>query len=247
MIGDYSRIFYTKKQWIFYILQGMALVCGISYLFYDSVTASVLLSPLIIYFIKRIKKETYKKRIWQLNLAFKEALEGIAAALCAGYSIENSFLEARKDLLLIYSKDTDIIKELSFITQQVECNQRLEDLLLDFAKRSKLEDIINFTDVFIMAKRSGGDIMLIINQTARNISTKIEVKREIQSMIAGKQMEARIMILIPMGIIAYMRIFSTGFMDCLYHNLMGILIMTVALVLYAGGFMLSERIVEIEV
>ncbi|MFA9463506.1 MAG: type II secretion system F family protein [Velocimicrobium sp.] len=196
----------------------------------------------------RKSKEQYRReRLWELNLAFKEALGGVIAALTAGYSIENSFREAQKDLSLIYQENVDIMQELMHINNQIRCNQRVEDLLLDFANRSHLEDIHNFTEVFVMAKRSGGNLLAILNQTVRNISDKIEIKREIQTLIAGKQLEAKIMTLIPIGIIAYMRIFSPGFMNVLYHNVLGICIMTVALLLYGLGVYLAEKIVDIEV
>lgn len=225
----------------------MAVITIIAYLFFDSIFAAVLLAPFCFYYIKRKKKYYLERRIWRLNLTFREALEGITAALLAGYSIENSFAEARKDMLLIYEEKEDIIQELSYICGQLALNRRVEDLLLEFAKRSQLEDIMNFTDVFIMAKRSGGNLLAILNRTAKNIGDKIEIKREIQTMIAGKKMEAKIMTLIPAGIIAYMRIFSPGFMDSLYHNLMGVFIMTAALILYGAGFYMSERIVNIEI
>lgn len=216
-------------------------------MFYDSVWFGILLSPLPLLVIKRSKAAYQRQRLWELNLQFKEALGGILAALTAGYSIENSFREAQKDLLLIYKEDADIIQEFSYINKQIHCNQRVEDLLMDFANRSQLEDISNFTEVFVIAKRSGGNLATILNQTVRNISDKIEIKREIQTLIAGKQMEAKIMTFIPIGIVAYMRIFSPGYMDILYHNLFGIIIMTLALLLYGFGVYLSEKIVNVEV
>lgn len=196
---------------------------------------------------QRTKTAYGKKRLWQLNLQFREALGAISGALMAGYSIENSFREAKQDLMLIYKEDADIMRELIFINQQIQRNQRVEDLLLDFADRSHLEDILNFTEVFVMAKRSGGNLMAILNRTVRNISDKIEIKREIQTLIAGKQMEAKLMTVIPLGIIGYLRLFSAGFLDVLYHNLLGITIMTVVLLLYGLGIYLAEKIVDIEV
>lgn len=247
LIIDYEKITLSINQKAWVIIKSITLIFIISYLFYDSLFSCILLSPLCFLFLKRSKKQYQKKRLWNLNLQFKEALGGILAALTAGYSIENSFKEAQKDLLLIYSEDKDIIRELTYINNQIRCNQRVEELLMDFANRSHLEDIRNFTEVFVMAKRSGGNLVTIINQTVRNISDKIEIKREIQTLIAGKQMEAKIMSFIPIGIIAYMRIFSPGFMDVLYHNILGISIMTTALLLYGLGVYLAEKIVDIEV
>ncbi|MEG2511824.1 MAG: hypothetical protein RR906_01755 [Acetivibrio sp.] len=238
---------YQGKEKIKMVLQGILMVGLLAYLFYNSILAVLFLSPLLLLFWKRKEIEKMKLQKWQLNLEFREALEGISAALCAGYSIENSFYEAKKDLSLIYKEEADIMWELTQITTQIQCNKRVEDLLYDFARRSHVEDILSFAEVFAMAKRSGGNLILILRQTVKNISAKIDMKREIQVMVAGKQMEAKIMSMVPLGIILYLRIFSPGYMDCLYHNMGGILVMSAALTLYLGGVYLSEKIMDIEV
>lgn len=56
-------------------------------------------------------------------------------------------------------------------------------------------------------------MIAITRMTADRISEKMEVKREILVMIAGKQMEAQIMKLMPLAIILYFWVFSPGFLD----------------------------------
>ena len=53
--------------------------------------------------------------------------------------------------------------------------------------------------------------------------------------------------LVPFLIISYISMTSTGFFDVLYHNAVGIAIMTVCLVVYVAAYRLSEKIVDIEV
>lgn len=43
------------------------------------------------------------------------------------------------------------------VIHQMDCNVPLEQLLEDFAERSRIEDIEQFTGIFSYAKRSGGD------------------------------------------------------------------------------------------
>ena len=76
--------------------------------------------------------------------------------------------------------------------------------------------------------------------------TKIEVKREIQTMISGKQMECKVMNLIPLGIILYFWIASPGFLDCMY-TMSGRPVMTVLMIVYIAAFKWSERIGDITV
>lgn len=193
------------------------------------------------------KKGCIEERKWQLNMQFRDGILSISAALNAGYSMENAILQAKEDLKLMYEEDALIITEFQYMIHQLKNNQTVEEVFWDFSKRSKVEDIYNFAEVFITAKRTGGDIIKIIRRTCNSISDKIEVKREIITLITAKKFESSIMNLIPLGIILYMWAFSPGFMEPLYGNVMGIMIMTITLVLYGIAYWLSQRIINIEV
>ena len=74
----------------------------------------------------------------------------------------------------------------------------------------------------------------------------MEIQREIQTMIAGKRMEAFCMMLIPLFIILYMQLFSTGFLDPLYKGIAGRLFMSGALVVYIMAVLWSRSIMKIQ-
>lgn len=106
---------------------------------------------------------------------------------------------------------------------------------------------MQFADVFLIAKRSGGNMTDILAKTAAVIEQKIETDKEIQLMIGAKKMEQKIMNMVPFLIIFYIGTTSKGFFDVLYHNLIGVVIMTVCLGFYGVAYFMSKRIVEIEV
>ena len=87
----------------------------------------------------------------------------------------------------------------------------------------------------------------ILAKTAAVIEQKTETDKEIQLMISSRKMEQKIMNMVPFLIIFYVGSTSKGFFDVLYHNVLGIVIMTVCLGFYMAAYMLSERIVDIEV
>ena len=66
-------------------------------------------------------------------------------------------------------------------------------------------------------------------------------------MISAKKMEQKIMNMVPFLIIFYVGTTSRGFFDVLYHNLIGVIIMTSCLLFYGAAYLLSKRIVKIEV
>lgn len=248
MLTDYMHYRFSGWEWGKEFLKGCGMSAGILYLFYRNILLSLLLGiPAALFYIRIRRRERVKERKWELNLEFREGINSLSAALHAGYSIENSFGEAVKDLQLLYGESSMILKEFQYIDKQLSLNRTVESLLMDFAKRSGEEDIHSFAQVFVTAKRTGGDIMDVIRSTAHTISDKIEIKRDIQTMITAKKLEANIMNLIPLGMILYMWVGSPGFLNPMYESAIGRVTMTLALGGYIGSYYLSQRIVDIEV
>jgi tight adherence protein B len=247
VIKDYDSYTFTKKEWIQFFLQGAAVGGIVGYLFYSNLMGVLILMSYGFLFVHYTKKRLIEERKWQLNLQFRDALTGISAALNAGYSMENALSHAVGDLRLIYPKDVTILLELEGIINQINTNKTLEEAWDDLARRSKVEDIANFTEVLVTGKRTGGDLIKIIKATESAISDKIEVKREIKTMITGKSFETKIMCSIPFGIIFYLKLFSPGFLDPIYHNLFGVIFMTILLVVYYVAYWLAHKITDIEI
>ena len=102
-------------------------------------------------------------------------------------------------------------------------------------------------EIFGFAKRSGGDFPQIIRTTAARISAKIEVEREVDTVIAGKKLEGKIMSVMPFFILAYLNLASGEFIDPLYGNLAGVLVMSAALLVFVGAMAINRRISDIRV
>ena len=137
----------------------------------------------------KVQKEQEK---WQLMVEFKEAMDSMVSALAAGYSMENAITEAYRDMKLLHSEDTRMMRELWDIQQKISLHQPLDEVLSAFASKSGVEDIITFAQIYATARKSGGNLVKVMKRTAQNISEKMEIQREIQTMIAGKKMEAEL-------------------------------------------------------
>ena len=168
-------------------------------------------------------------------------------ALKAGYSIENAFAGAKKDMVLLHGADSDIVDYLDKMVQGMKNNIPLENLISSVGKKSGNTDIQDFATVFKVAKRSGGNMTEIIERTIDVISQKINVEKEIDVLVSAKRLEARIMYVVPFFIISYISVTSPGFFDVLYHNTFGVVLMSACLVVYAAAFVISERIIDIDV
>lgn len=236
-----------KSEYLVAFLQGSFLIGLVSYLFYGTWVCAILFSPYLIWYMKSWEKQLIKKKQNSFRLQFKEAIQSLSAALNVGYSVENAMRETVKDLKGIYKQDDTILHEFSYMIRQLQMNVTVETVLQNFAKRTGDEDVQTFVTVFNMAKRSGGDTLEIIRSAVRQMGEKIDVEREIVTLMSAKKMEFRIMTVIPMAMILYLKLSFPEFLDVLYGNVVGVVIMSLCLLIYLGAYEVGKRIVEIEV
>ena len=236
-----------KSEYLVAFLQGSFLIGLVSYLFYGTWVCAILFSPYLIWYMKSWEKQLIKKKQNSFRLQFKEAIQSLSAALNVGYSVENAMRETVNDLKGIYKQDDTILHEFSYMIRQLQMNVTVETVLQNFAKRTGDEDVQTFVTVFNMAKRSGGDTLEIIRSAVRQMGEKIDVEREIVTLMSAKKMEFRIMTVIPMAMILYLKLSFPEFLDVLYGNVIGAVIMSLCLLIYLGAYEVGKRIVEIEV
>lgn len=219
----------------------------ISYLFYRVGIAFVIGLFFYPIFYRRKKRSGAERKRAELKVQFKDCLLSVSGAMRAGYSVENAWREAEKDMEQQYGRESSIFQELRHMNSQVDCNVPLEKLLENLAVRSHIEDIENFSGIFSYAKRSGGDFSAIIGSSVQQLRDKMELKEEIETAVAAKRMEQKVMNAVPLFILAFVNTASGEFLSVLYHNTAGAVIMSSCLAVYAGAYLWSEKIVDIEV
>ena len=241
---DYRRYYFSKKEYVLFAIQALGIVSLVSYLFYHSLLAMVLVIPFYPVFLRMKAQVLLQKKKSMLQEQFKEAICALATALGAGYSIENAWKEARKEVEKLFGEHALIVQELNHMLAHLEMNVSLEELLSDFALRSGLEDVGSFCQVFLFAKRSGGDFIGIIHATANRISRKVDLQREIITDLAARRLESRVMNMVPMFMLLYLNLTSPGYFDLLYGNLSGVIIMSLCLLFYLLAYVWSERMLQ---
>ena len=216
------------------------------YLFYNNILTGCIFFPYVFFHIKKGRTKFEKRRQERIAMEFKDGMQAVVSSLTAGYSIENSFRESLAEIELLYGK-TELYKGFAGIVRKLNLNINIEQAFDDFAKECRVEEIDIFAEILHYAKRSGGNLIQIIKNTTDTISEKIEVKREISTIISAKQLEQTIMKYVPLGIILYMRITSGEMFSKIYGNVVGTVIMTVCLCIYFAAGLIAEKIVDIHI
>ena len=243
----YGEYFFDCKERCLYGALSVGVVLFFSYFFYKSIYASCFLFPIGIYSYVMFQREKGAKRKRKLEEEFKDCILSVTANLQAGYAVETAFIEARKDMLSLYGKKGLMQKELYRIDVGVKNNIPLSKLLQDMADRSGSIHIQEFSDVFGIATRSGGNLPEIIQETARIIGEEMALKQEIRIMISGRCFEQKIMNVMPFFILCYIEMGNRGYFHILYDSPLGRVIMTICLVVYLLAYVWSNRICKLNI
>ena len=247
LIFDYDVYYLNIEDLISSSLNVMLYIVLISFAFYNSIVVLILLTPLALVFPFFTKIDLIKKRKEKLLLEFKDFLRVLKTFLDASYSVENAFLLSVKELTMLHGRESMMVKELKSIVSQLKINKPIDKVFRKFAEKTHMEDILDFSEVFLIAKAQGGNISKIIGNTINVINDKIEVKLEIDAVTASKRFEQKLMNLLPFLIIIYMNISSSSFLKPLYTTLEGRMLMSFALVVYFFSIRVSKKILSIEV
>ena len=237
----------TARDRIRFSLEGCAIAVLAAFLFYRQLLASVPLLLFVPFWVRFRGRQMAAARQRMLRDGFQELLRALTFSFRAGRAAETAFAEAGASIRESLGGQHPLLPEWDAVLAGLRVNIPAETLINAFAERCGIEEIQSFADVFSAAKRSGGDLASLMEAAEKQLSGTIDTEREIETAIAAKQTEHRVMCAMPCGIILYMRAASPGYLDVLYTTLPGILVMTFCLCLYAAAAALGERIVRIDI
>lgn len=243
---DYGQYHLSVQKKAVLIVAAGAACFALGYLFYKHFLPAALFATAGCIFPRIWTQMKIRKRKEALKRQFKQALHILSSALASGKSVENAFEDSLTDLKLLYPSDQiDIVKEWQRILQRIRNGDSLEAALSDFARRSQLEDIQQFTEVFLICKRSGGNMVDVIQQTAQILGEKMETQQEIEVMLARKKFESRMIFLFPLCLIVLLSLGSPEYMRPLYEGA-GRVVMTIALGILLLSCWMHVRMMRIE-
>ncbi len=227
--------------------EGAVLSAVIAFLFYRSLWGLCLSAIVIPMCIHRKKEKEQKVREQRMQIQFQAAIRAISGALTAGYSLESAWRYAMEELERLYGTTGEIYREFYQMNQKIRMNEPVEQLLCEFAERSGNEDICRFSDILLYVKRSGGNLTEIIRKTGSRMQEKYEIMREIETGVAAKRAEQKMMMLLLPGILFFVTLSSPEYSSHLYRNPPGVVVMSICLLGYVGAFLWSEKIMDIPV
>lgn len=237
----------SGRRRLLLLAENIGITLLIAWIFYDSPLGCLVFPLIAVLNTRRMLDEAGENFSRQLETEYREMFISITGALQTGYSIEHAFVESCESLRMLYGEKSVLRPHIIELNSKVRLRKPVEDAFLELSEKFDNEDLSDFAQIFRFGKRLGGDYVTNIRRSTARISERVEVRQEIRTAIAQQQLELKVMTVMPLGILAYMKLSAPEFLDKAYGNAIGIATMTGCLALYAGCLILGKKITDIRV
>lgn len=226
----------------------MLLVGAAAYVFYRSIPICAALAPFGLFYLPYRRKQRTAKLRDALKQQFRDMLYSLSSSLMAGKTMESALREVRGDLEILYpDPETAIIREVDIMLRRIMLNETVDVALNDLAERSGIEDIYSFCSVLATCRKMGGNIVEIVKNTTNILGDKMEIKNEIDVLLAQRRFEKKVLNVMPIALILVLSMTAKDYIEPVFTTLLGRLVMSAAIVMIGFSWLISEKIMKIEV
>ena len=238
----------SVKDILIFVIKISGILFLVSEAFYNSIIPFIFtLFPVLFLFGKGEIAVKIRKRKEKLKKEFLTEINLLSDYLRSGYSVENALRESEKEMTELYGDESDMVREIRMIKWKFTLNITAEEAFLSFSRRSHVREIREFASVFSIVHRSGGQIREVITEVSNNLAMTFDTEEEIRTALTSKKLEQKIMDIMPLLILYYIKTTSYDLIRIMYDTWTGHLVMTVCLILYIGAYLWSEKILDIRI
>lgn len=238
-----------NRNFIVYMLPVCIIVCFFIYAFTQSLAKTLFILVLLVFIATCIAETISERGRNSFALQFRDWLYSINNSIKAGMSLEEAIRYSEKDIKSLHGKykKATIVRCIQDTITYLNYGQPVSEALEAFKQIKYNQDV----DAFIIAVKTirirGGNMAETISMISDMISEKVMLSREIDLMLYGKKLEGRIMVLIPLILVALIFFISPEYMEKMFNTPIGTIIYSVSFCMIAVGYLVSRKIAKIDV
>jgi len=199
--------------------------------------AAVVTSGLLLLFLNL----TIRRRQVLFSSQLGDALAMMSNAMRSGFSFVQGIQLVAKEL------PPPISLEFSKSFAEVQLGASVESALLNMGRRVQSSDLNLVITAVLIQKQVGGNLAQIFDTIEATIAERIKMKGEIRTLTAQGRLSAWVMGALPFGLAGLLSVATPGYLQPLFTEPIGQVLIGGALISQCIGFLIIRRIVGIDV
>lgn len=183
-------------------------------------------------------------RIGRRRTKFDDQLGDTLQLLTGGLRAGHSILRAIDAAAI--EADAPTSDEMRRVITETSLGKDLLASLLDTSKRMESEDFAWIAQAIQINREVGGDLAEVLDQVAATIRERSEIKGQIRALAAEGKFSAYILVALPFAIGAMLMLVSPGYVDPLFTDPLGWVMVGAALVMMTVGCLWLRKIIDLK-
>ena len=189
------------------------------------------------FFISRKKK----KRIRQMNGQLADAIVLISNSLKAGYSFFQAIDMVAREMA------PPINEEFAQLQKEINLGYTTEQALENMSNRVESDDLGLVIIAVLTQRQVGGNLAEVLDNISGTIRDRIKIKGEIRTLTAQGRISGAIIAMVPIGLGLVLQVTNPEYIGLLFSNMLGWIIIGVAVTMQVVGIYSINKIIKIEV
>jgi tight adherence protein B len=181
------------------------------------------------------------RRMRQFEEQFPEALDLLARALRAGHAFQTAMGMVGDEL------KEPVGPEFKKTFDQQNFGLPLRDSLHQLSERVPLLDVRFFVTAVLIQRETGGNLSEILDNLAHVVRERFKILRQVRTHTAHGRFTAIVLLALPPFLAAALTFIAPDHMELLFRHEMGQMILLIAIVMQAIGFVWIRKVIKIEV
>ena len=182
-----------------------------------------------------------KRRLAKFEEQFPEAIDLIARGLRAGHALTTA-------LGIVAEEAPEPVRgEFRLLYDRQNFGMPLSDAFKSFAERIPLLDARFFATSVLTQRESGGNLGEVLDNLSALIRERFRLKRHVRAVSAHGRMTGWVLSMLPLAIAAILATIAPGYINIMFTDPLGRLIVVTAVVMQVIGAFIMRRIVDIEI
>jgi tight adherence protein B len=225
----------------YYIRIGLALgLAAVLQLLRDPLSAAV--GALLGYFLPRM---WVGRRIGSRLNAFNKQLPDTITLLSNSLRAGSSFLQSIE--LVSRESPAPMGPEMGRVVREVNLGLSMEEALSNLVRRIKSDDLDLMVTAIGVQQQVGGNLAEILDTIAFTIRERVRIKGEIRTLTAQGRYSGYLVAFLPIAIMITLNFINPEFMQPLFTELIGQILLVVGGIMMAIGFFAIRKITDIKV
>ena len=228
----------NKEKAVFYGVGG-TIILLLGWLFFENLLFGALLLPILFFTEERAAEEMEQRKKQKWEEDFGKYLTELDSHIRLGHSLEAGMSEALRSGGLFAAEE--------WIVQKLAMNVAAVDIFNELAARKPIEDLRYFAAALDSSLQSGGNLHELMQNSLIQIQKKLQIEKEINSMLTKAKYESRLLTLFVPFLLLYLKALSPNFRQVMYQTLQGKVVMGVCLGIYLLAAYLCYSMTQVEI